>query len=57
MKRGRLLKPVLWLTAACIILPAIVLLIWCFAARGPWPALLPESLSLRRVMELIFGSA
>ena len=25
MKRGRLLKPVLWLTAACIILPAIVL--------------------------------
>lgn len=57
MKRGRLLKPVLWLTAACIILPAIVLLIWCFAARWPWPGILPESLSLRTVKELIFGSA
>ena len=57
MKRGRLLKQVLWLTAACIILPAIVLLIWCFAARWPWPGILPESLSLRTVKELIFGSA
>ncbi len=57
MKRGRLLKSVLWLTAACIILPAIVLLIWCFAARWPWPGILPESLSLRTVKELIFGSA
>ena len=57
MKRGRLLKPVLWLTAACIILPAIVLLIWCFAARWPWPGILPKSLSLRTVKELIFGSA
>ena len=57
MKRGRLLKPVLWITAACIILPAIVLLIWCFAARWPWPGILPESLSLRTVKELIFGSA
>ena len=57
MKKGRLLKPVLWLTAACIILPAIVLLIWCFAARWPWPGILPESLSLRTVKELIFGSA
>lgn len=57
MKRGRLLKPVLWLTAACIILPAIVLFIWCFAARWPWPGILPESLSLRTVKELIFGSA
>ena len=57
MKRGRLLKSVLCLTAACIILPAVVLLIWCFAARWPWPGMLPESLSLRTVKELIFGSA
>ena len=35
MKRGRLLKPVLGVTAGCTILSAIELPLWGFAARWP----------------------
>ncbi len=57
MKKRKWAAAVLYIAALCILLPAMVLLIWCFAARWPWPGLLPESWSLRTVKELLFGSA
>ena len=44
-------------TACCILIPALQLLLWSVTERWPWPGLLPESLSLRTVKELLFGSA
>lgn len=41
----------------CILIPAFQLLLWSVTERWPWPGLLPESLSLRTVKELFFGSA
>ena len=41
----------------CILIPALQLLLWSVTERWPWPGLLPESLSLRTVKELFFGSA
>ena len=41
----------------CIFVPALQLLLWSVTERWPWPGLLPESLSLRTVKELFFGSA
>lgn len=51
MKRFSPLRLVLPLTAAGILLPMAVLLLWSFAGRWPWPALLPESYTLRTVRE------
>lgn len=41
----------------CIVIPAVQLILWSMAERWPWPGLLPESMSLRTVKELFFGSA
>ena len=57
MKKHILLKLVLAALLVCISLPLAVLILWSFTERWPWPALLPESLSLRTVEELLFGSA
>ena len=56
MKKPTLLRLFLGLTAFCILLPGALLLLWSVAARWSWPALLPESWSMRTVRELIFGS-
>ena len=45
------------LVACCILVPAFQLLLWSVTERWPWPGLLPESLTLRTVRELLFGSA
>ena len=58
MKKNHiLLKTVLVLTLFCIFLPMAVVALWSVTERWPWPLLLPESLSLRTVKELLFGSA
>lgn len=50
-------KAVLAVTLFCIFLPLIVLLLWSVAGRWPWPALLPETWSLRTLRELLLSSA
>ena len=57
MKKHSLMKLVLALTLFCIFLPMAVVMLWSVTERWPWPLLLPESLSLRTVKELFFGSA
>ena len=48
---------VLLVTAACILLPAALLVVWSVTGRWPWPRLTPETYTLRTVRELLFGSA
>lgn len=57
MKKHSLMKLVLALTLFCIFLPMAVVMLWSVTERWPWPLLLPESLSVRTVKELFFGSA
>lgn len=57
MRKNHLMKAVLAVTLICIFLPVAVLLIWSVTERWPWPLLLPETISLRTVRELLFGSA
>lgn len=57
MKKTYLMKTVLAVTLICIFLPFGVVMLWSVTERWPWPALLPESWSLRTVRELLFGSA
>ena len=56
MKRSSLLRAVLIVTSFCILLPALLLLLWSVTARWAWPSLLPQSYTLRTVRELFFGS-
>ena len=57
MKKHTLYKCVLAVTAACILLPMVVIAIWSVTGRWPWPKLLPESWTMRTFNELFFGSA
>ena len=57
MKKHPLLKLVLGVTLALILIPMAVVALWSVTARWPWPGLLPESLTLRTIRELLFGSA
>ena len=57
MKKHLIGKLLLTLALLCIFLPMILILLWSFATRWPWPGLLPEGYSLRTVRELLFGSA
>ena len=57
MKKKISMRPVLILTLFCIFLPVVLVLIWSVTERWPWPLLLPETISLRTVRELFFGSA
>lgn len=57
MKKHLLMKLVLTTLMVCIFLPMTLVLVWSVTERWPWPELLPESLSLRTVKELLFGSA
>ena len=57
MKKNIFLKLTLAMTLACIFLPLVLLAVWSVTERWPWPDLLPESLSLRTIRELFFGSA
>ena len=57
MKKHFLMKLVLILLLVTIFIPMLVIGLWSVTERWPWPGLLPESLSLRTVRELFFGSA
>jgi putative spermidine/putrescine transport system permease protein len=57
MKKHLILKLLLTTALFCIFLPMAVVLLWSITGRWPWPALLPESYTLRTVKELFFGSA
>ena len=57
MKKHWFWKLFLACIGCCIFVPALQLLLWSVTERWPWPGLLPESLSLRTVKELFFGSA
>ena len=53
----KILKLVLITLLICIFVPLAVMVLWSVTGRWPWPNLLPESLTLRTVRELFFGSA
>ena len=57
MRRYPFLKAVLILSAAVIIIPLFLLLLWCVTVRWPWPQLFPKQFSLRAARELFFGAA
>ena len=57
MKKNFLLKLTLTTLLVCIFVPLAVLMLWSVTGRWPWPDLLPESLTLRTIRELFFGSA
>ena len=57
MRKHFLMKLVLILLLVAIFIPMLVIGLWSVTERWPWPDLLPESLSLRTVEELFFGSA
>ena len=46
---------VLTIVIICILLPIALITIWSFTGRWPWPAMLPESYSLRTLKELFNG--
>ena len=57
MKKRWFWKLFLALVTCCILIPAFQLLLWSVTERWPWPGMLPESLTLRTIKELLFGSA
>lgn len=57
MRKHPLLNILLVTALCCIFLPLAVVLLWSVTGRWPWPALLPESYTLRTIKELFFGSA
>ena len=57
MKKHLILKILLITALFCIILPMVIVVVWSFTQRWPWPLLLPESWSARTLKELFFGSA
>lgn len=49
--KDRIVQAVLFLLAAVILLPCLLLLVWMFTERWAWPALLPQRFSLRAAAE------
>ena len=41
-----------WIAAFCVLLPVVLMLVWCVADRWSWPDLIPQSFSLRGLKEL-----
>ncbi len=57
MNRRLFGKITLFTAGVCILLPVLLLALWSVTGRWPWPALLPESWTLRTLRELLFGYA
>lgn len=49
---NKLLKFFLYLVLFTILAPVVILLLWTFTSRWPWPNLLPEIYSLRAIKEV-----
>lgn len=56
-RRFRLLGLALIATVFAIVTPLIILPLWSLAGRWPWPDLLPETLSLRGIVQIISPAA
>ena len=52
--KERIVKAVLFLLAAVILLPCLLLIVWMFTERWAWPDLLPQRFSIRAAAE-VFG--
>lgn len=50
-RSNRLLKFYLYLVLFTILAPMLVLILWSFAGRWPWPNMLPESYTFRGIKE------
>ncbi|MBR6584441.1 MAG: ABC transporter permease, partial [Firmicutes bacterium] len=57
MNKKAFYVPVLTITFIAIIVPVLLMVLWSFVQRWPWPLLLPEDYSMRTIRELLFGSA
>lgn len=51
-RRRPFMTPVLLITALCIVLPVLILVVWSFADRWAWPNLAPAEFSLRAFGEV-----
>ncbi|MGO1470298.1 MAG: ABC transporter permease [Tissierella sp.] len=49
---NKLLKFFLYLVLFTILAPVVILILWTFTSRWPWPNLLPETYSLRAIKEV-----
>ena len=49
---NKLLKLFLYLILFTILVPMVILLLWTFTSRWPWPNLTPETYSLRAIKEI-----
>ena len=50
--RERMINAVLFLLAAVILLPCILLIVWAVTERWAWPDLIPQKFSFRAVKEV-----
>ena len=50
-------RGIVMLALICILIPLVVLGVWCFAERWAWPDLLPQVFSLRSLRELFSSQA
>jgi len=57
VRRNTFFSLLLLITICCILFPMVVILLWSFTGRWPWPELLPQSFLTRTWKELLFGSA
>ena len=56
MKKHIFPKTVLIFTLLCIFIPIMLIMLWSFVARWPWPDLTPAKYSLRTFNDLLFRS-
>lgn len=56
MRKSPFLKTLLILSLLCIFIPMLLIGLWSFVARWPWPDLTPAKYSLRTFNDLIFRS-
>ena len=54
--KNNMLRLIMALTAACILIPVILMTAWAFTSRWQWPDLLGESLSLRGFREVFVNN-
>lgn len=56
MKRNFIFNIIIYIAAFLIFFPLIVLIIWGFSKRWPWPFILPQEYSLRGLTYLFTGA-
>ncbi len=56
MRKSPFLRSFLIITLLCIFIPMLLILLWSFVARWPWPDLMPAKYTLRSFNDLLFRS-